>query len=86
LLTDTKTCKFTYETVDDLAKGSIYTFGYSRNYRPIIIVRPDLIDFNNKDYYNSSYIIFYICQRYRMIPYHVEKLHLIIDLNHMKVS
>lgn len=49
------------------------------------MIRPDLIDFES-NYENSLYVIFYICQRYRMIPYHVEKVHLILDLNHMKVS
>lgn len=44
------------------------------------------MDFSSLRVYNSIYLIFHIVQRYRMIPYHVEKLQLIIDLNHMKVS
>lgn len=50
--------------------GFVYTFGRSLNHRPIVIIRPDRINFNNPNYFNAIYIIYYICQRYRMVPYH----------------
>lgn len=64
----------------------MYTLGYSYEFRPVLYIRPDLIDFSNDRFLNTAYTIFYICQRFRMVPYHCEKLHLVIDLNHMWVS
>lgn len=78
--------RLSYRTEEDLKKGFAYTFGYSRNFRPILYVRPDLINFSDDHFFNSIYVLFYICQRYRMVPYHCEKLFLVIDLNHMRVS
>ena len=85
-LSNPQMARYTYQTEEDLQKGFAYTFGYSRNFRPVVYIRPDLIDFSNDNYYNSIYVLFYICQRYRMVPYYCEKLHLVIDLNHMWVS
>jgi len=35
--------KLNSKTVENLKKGFVYTFGYSKNYRPIVIVRVDRI-------------------------------------------
>lgn len=33
-------------TISNLKKGFIYAYGYSKNYRPVVILRVDKIDTN----------------------------------------
>lgn len=56
-------------------------------FRPIILFRVDRFNFDQKkDFINVLYFTLYVTQRYRMIPYYVEKWNLLFDLNGMTFS
>ena len=38
--------KFDEETIKRLKKGFVYTYGYDRKYKPILIIRVDRINFD----------------------------------------
>ena len=80
--------KLNNKTVDNLKKGFVYTFGYSKNYRPIVIVRVDRIenDMDVEEIFNTLYYLMIVLCAYKMEPYHSEKYIIIIDLNHMNIS
>ena len=78
--------QYTEATKKGLERGFVYTYGYDKEFCPVVYARPDLIDFKDEQFLNPLYCLMYVVQRYRMVPYHAEKYLLIIDLNNMNVS
>jgi hypothetical protein len=79
---------FTHHTLKTLESGLVYTYGYDRKFKPIVVVRIDRINFEESFEYiwNAYYFFMLTVLHYRMVPYHAEKLIFIIDFGTMALT
>lgn len=63
---------FDQSTLAKLQKGINYTYGCDKGMRPIIIIRLDLIDFEEPfdRIINAYYYLMLVVYHFRMVPYH----------------
>ena len=63
---------FTSTTLLGLKRGCIYTHGYDKYFRPIIVIQAGQFDYSLsiEENFNIVYFVMIVVIGYRMIPYH----------------
>ena len=79
---------FNPDTLDRLNAGFAYTFGHDRNYKPILVIRIDRINFQESFelVLNAYYYLMLTVYHYRMVPYHAEKITFIFDFGTLPLT
>ena len=80
--------RFDENTVERLNTGVVYTYGHDRGFRPIVVIRIDRINLEESFelLWNTYYYFMLVIYHYRMVPYHAEKVNLIIDFGNRPLS